>query len=218
MMAIIRIQKIMILSGLEREAAGYLMFMGLLSVFVAAVYIIRIGNYKRMLAYSSIENMGLIAVGLSLGNGAIPAVFIQAAGHSFSKAAFFLTSGNILKRYDAREISAVSGMMKSDRTTAWLWIGSFVMISAIPPSPLFFSEFKILRVMFAAGLWPQAAALLLLLTAVIYGMSSAVFKMCFGEALVGAEKEKLSPLRYISQTAFIAILTLAGFILAAASI
>jgi hypothetical protein len=67
-------------------------------------------------------------------------------------------------------------------------------------------------------LWPQAAVMLLLLTAVIYGMASAVFKMCFGEALVGAEKEKLSPLRYISQTAFIAILTLAGFILAAASI
>jgi hydrogenase-4 component F len=110
MVAIIRILKIMDLAGLEKDAGFYLILMGLLSVFVAAVYIIRVGSYKRMLAYSSVENMGIIAVGLSLGGAAMPAVFIQAAGHSLSKAAFFLTSGNILKRYDTKEISAVWGI------------------------------------------------------------------------------------------------------------
>ena len=218
MLAIIRLQKIMTLSGLEKEAGAYLMLMGLLSVMVAGIYIIRVGNYKRMLAYSSIENMGIIAVGLSLGHEAMPAVFIQAAGHSLSKAAFFLTSGNILKRHDAKEISAVSGLLKSDSKTAWLWIASFVMISAIQPSPLFISEFKIVRLLFASGFWPQAAIMLLLLTAVVYGMAAAVFKMCFGEPLAGAEKMKLSPLRYITQGIFIAILTLAGLALAAASL
>jgi hydrogenase-4 component F len=218
MVAIIRILKIMDLAGLEKDAGFYLILMGLLSVFVAAVYIIRVGSYKRMLAYSSVENMGIIAVGLSLGGAAMPAVFIQAAGHSLSKAAFFLTSGNILKRYDTKEISAVRGLLKSDRVTGWLWIASFVMISAIPPSPLFISEFKILRIMFSRGMWPQALLMLLLLTAVIYGMATAVLSMCSGDAPEGAEKLQLNPARYVAQVTFITILALAGFMLAAATI
>jgi hydrogenase-4 component F len=218
MLAIIRIYHIMESAGLEKFASSLLMVMGLLSVFVAAVYIMRVGNYKRMLAYSSIENMGVIAAGISMGRPVFFAVMIQAAAHSFSKAAFFLTSGNILKRYDVKEIAPVTGLLRADPATAWLWMTCFAMISAMPPSPLFISEFYILRSMFLAGKWPLAAALLVFLTVIVYGMASAVIKMCFGEPPEGLSKQELGPARYLPQAALLAALIGAGFYLVFAKV
>jgi hydrogenase-4 component F len=206
MLAIIRVFAVMTAAGLESFASSYIMFMGLLSVFVAAVYIMRVGNYKRMLAYSSIENMGIIAVALSLGKQAFPYLLIQAAGHSLSKAAFFLTSGNILKRFGVKEISAVSGLMKSDNITAWLWLFSFVMIAGIPPSPLFISEFMLIRIMMQTHMWLQAAGLMMLLTVIIYGMASVVLKMCFGFSDSKTPDIKLNAMRYVPQVVFILVL------------
>jgi hydrogenase-4 component F len=206
MLALIRIYMIMTAAGMERFASFYMMFMGLLSVFVAAVYLVRVGNYKRMLAYSSIENMGIIAVALSLGRAAFPAVLIQIAGHSLSKAAFFLTSGNILRKFGHKEITPVTGILKTDNKTAWLWILSFVMVAGIPPSPLFISEFLIIKEMLIKTMWPQAVLLLVLMTIVIYGMASAVFKMCFGQPPQGITAGGFGPARYAPQAVFILML------------
>jgi hydrogenase-4 component F len=215
MLAIIRVYAVMTAAGLENFASSYIMFMGLLSVFVAAVYIMRVGNYKRMLAYSSIENMGIIAVALSLGKPAFPFLLIQAAGHSLSKAAFFLTSGNILKRFGVKEISAVSGLIKTDNKTAWLWMFSFVMIAGIPPSPLFLSEFMLIRIMLHGKMWLQAAGLMILLTIIIYGMAAVVLRMCFGHSDPKTPGIKLAWTRYISQAVFIAVLLLMSLYLIA---
>lgn len=206
MLALIRLYSVMTAAGMERFASFYMMLMGMLSVFVAAVYLVRVGNYKRMLAYSSIENMGIIAIALSLGRAAFPAVLIQAAAHSLSKAAFFLTSGNVLRKYGHKEISSVSGMLKADSLTAWLWMLSFVMIAGIPPSPIFLSEFLIVRRMLAAGMWPAAALLLIMLTIVIFGMAAAVFRMCFGRPPQGITAGRFSRERYVPQAVFIFIL------------
>jgi hydrogenase-4 component F len=218
MLALIKIYAVMAAAGMERFASFYMMLMGFLSVFVAAVYLVRVGNYKRMLAYSSIENMGLIAIALSLGKEAFPALIIQAAGHSLSKASMFLTSGNVLGKYGSREISAVSGMLRADNKTAWLWIGSFVMVSGIPPSPVFISEFLIIKRMLFSGMWGQAVILLILLTIVIYGMASAVFKMCFGEQPDGVITGSQGYARYAPQAVFILILTAMTFYLTAAMV
>ena len=210
MLAIIRVFGIMEPAGLGQFASNYLMIMGLLSVFVAAVYIIRVGNYKRMLAYSSIENMGIMAVAVSLGKPAAAAVMIHALGHSLAKAAFFLTSGTILKRWGAKEISAVSGVLKTDRAAGWLWIVSFLMICAVPPSPLFFSEIKTLGVMFAKGMYAQAGLLMALLSVIIYGMANGVFKMAYGDKAHEKASDRYSVLRYAPQAALIALLFASG--------
>ncbi|MCE5300184.1 MAG: hypothetical protein LLG37_04845 [Spirochaetia bacterium] len=215
MLAIIRVYGIMEHAGMEKFASQFLMLMGILSVFVAAVYIMRVGNYKRLLAYSSIENMGIIAAGVSLGQAAMPAVLLQAGGHSLAKAAFFLTSGNILRRYGVKEISGVTGILKKDPVTGRLWIMAFVMISAMPPSPLFFSELAILGRMFASGMWVQAAIIMILLTVIIYGMASVVFKMAFGEPGANAVDERFSMMRYIPQAVFLTALVFGGFLLLA---
>lgn len=218
MLAIIRVFGIMEPAGLGKFASGYLMLMGLLSVFVASVYIIRTGNYKRMLAYSSVENMGIIAAAVSLGKPAFIAVLIHAAGHSLAKASLFLTSGTILKRWAVKEISGVTGVLKADPKAGWLWALSFLMIAAVPPSPLFFSELKIVSAMLSNGMYIQAAALIIMLTVIIYGMANAVFKMAFGSPAAGVSDAKLGILRYAPQVACLITLMAAGILIMAKGI
>ena len=73
--------------------------------------LIGINNYKRMLAYSSIENMGILIIGLALGGVASVAAIIHLIGHSLIKASFFLTSGNVLKIYSSKKIKSVTGII-----------------------------------------------------------------------------------------------------------
>ncbi len=210
LLIIIKILKIMKLGGLGEFASAFLMAMGALSVFVAAVYIIRVGNYKRMLAYSSIENMGLITISAALGGPAAFAAILHIAAHAFSKASLFMTSGNILKRYNTREINGVSGLLKADPKAAWSWIAGFILLCGIPPSPIFLSEFIMIKTMFEKGLWWMAVPIMLLLTIVIYGMASAIFRMSFGNAPKGISDEKFNAFNYAGQFIFIAALIWAG--------
>jgi len=210
MLVILRLLKVMKLGNMGSFAAVFMIAMGMLSVFVAAVYIIRVNNYKRMLAYSSIENMGIITICAALGGPAAFAAILHTAAHSLSKASLFVTSGNILKRYKTKEISGVSGILRSDPKAGWLWIGGFIMIAGIPPSPIFLSEFLMIRTMFEKGLWWLAIALMLLLTIVIFGMASAVFKMSFGNPTKNITDEKFNMLNYTGQIVFILILCIIG--------
>ena len=98
-----------------------------------------------MLAYSSIENMGILIIGLALGGVAAIASIIHLIGHSLIKASFFLTSGNILKIYSTKKIKSVTGLLDVDSKTGWLWVLSLIGIVAIPPSMLFISEFMIIK-------------------------------------------------------------------------
>ena len=97
-MVIVRVVKIMTLADCLDYARVMLLVMGFLSLFVTAVFIYHIKNYKRMLAYSSIENMGILAIGTALGGAAYYAVILHLIGHSLAKASFFLTSGNMVQK------------------------------------------------------------------------------------------------------------------------
>jgi hydrogenase-4 component F len=210
MLVIIRLLKVMKLGGLGDFASFFLMVMGVISVFVAAVYISRVGNYKRMLAYSSIENMGIISICCAIGGPANFAALLHAGAHSLSKASLFTTSGNILKRYNVKDIGKVSGLLQSDSKAGWLWILGFVTIAGIPPSPIFLSEFIMIKALLGRGLWWLAVVILILLTIVIYGMATAVFKMSFGSAQKDISTEKFGMTNYAAQIIFIAVLLVVG--------
>ena len=165
-----------------------LLVMGLLSLFITAVFVYHINNYKRMLAYSSIENMGILAIGTALGGVGMLAAMIHLIGHSLIKASFFLTSGNILEIYGTKKIKAVTGLLKTDRKTGWLWIASFIGIAAFPPSVLFISEFLMVKTVFMQKHFIICAVFLLLLTIIIYGLGKSVIKMAFS-----ANKEEQLP-------------------------
>lgn len=198
---IVNVFRVMVAANCDSYARIMLFVMGFVSLFVTAVFVYHINNYKRMLAYSSIENMGILAIGTALGGVGMLAAMIHLIGHSLIKASFFLTSGNILELYGTKKIKSVTGLMKSDRKTGWLWVASFLGIAAFPPSVLFVSEFFIVKTMFLKGHYLLSGLFLLLLTIVLYGLGKAVIKMAFSspkESEVNTEK-KLSWTMYAPQ-------------------
>lgn len=186
---ILRVFNLLIIADCA-DYAGIVMFvMGFLSLFVAAVFIYHINNYKRMLAYSSIENMGILIIGTALGGVGMFAAIIHLIGHSLIKASFFLTSGNILHIYGTKKIKKITALLKTDNKTGWLWILSFLGITAFPPSVLFISEFLMIKSMFLQKHFVLALLFVLLLTIVLFGLAKAVIGMSYGEISQQKEEE-----------------------------
>ena len=194
---ILNVFRVMVLAGCDSYARIMLFVMGFMSLFITAVFVYHINNYKRMLAYSSIENMGILAIGTALGGVGMLAAMIHLIGHSLIKASFFLTSGNILEIYGTKKIKSITGLMKTDKKTGWLWALSFLGIVAFPPSVLFISEFLMVKTMFLKGHFIMCAMFLLLLTIVLYGLGKAVIKMCFSAPAHETEPVKLSWTMYL---------------------
>jgi hydrogenase-4 component F len=144
-----------------------LLVLAFATLAVAAILLVGQRDYKRMLAYSSMEHMGLIALGAAIGSRlAIAAVLLHMAGHGLAKTVAFLGTGHILHRHGSTEIAAVRGLA----TRAPLLAGTFglavLALLGFPPAALFASELGIARAGTIAGLgWAIAAAFLLALLA-----------------------------------------------------
>ena len=146
-----------------------LVIVGLLSLVVAASLLLSQRDYKRMLAYHSVEHMGLIALGAAAGSPlAIAAVLLHILGHGIAKGVLFLASGEILLVEGTSEIEHVPrAAQPSARPRGHLRVRSG-RAPGLPPFSLFVSELNMLRAEFAAGLgW--AAGLSLVCMAVIFG-------------------------------------------------
>lgn len=215
-LVIVRVLKIMEIANCTDYARLMLFVMGFLSLFVTTVFVYHIKNYKRMLAYSSIENMGILAIGMALGPVAYYAVVLHLIGHSLAKASFFLTSGNILELFDSKRIKSVSGIVNADSKTGWLWIASFLAICAFPTSVLFISEFLVIKAMILQKHYVLCVLFVLLLTIILFGIGRVVIKMTFGELsedkakLIEENKKKVSLWMYIPQVIMLVIVFVMG--------
>lgn len=121
-----------------------LIIFGMVSLFVAAFSIVTARNYKRVLAYSSIEHAGIMALGFGFGGiGALAAV-LHMVYHSLIKPSLFFTTGNILIKYHTARIARVSGTMKIiPITTMLLFVGLFA-VTGCPPFGMFITEITIM--------------------------------------------------------------------------
>lgn len=194
LLPLIRMQAVMNSAGQGMVASKLFIAMGMLSVFVAAVFIIKIKNFKRLLAYSSIENMGIILIAFALGQTAAKAGIIHVMGHSLVKATLFLTAGNIYHLYANKDYTKCSGLLSRHPGSAWLWILGFVFIVGLPPSPLFFSEFFIAIGLLGSGQYLLLGIWVLLLAVITYGLGKAVLSISMGK---GQERAKLPFLSYL---------------------
>lgn len=178
---ILNVYKIIVAAG-DTYFANIMMFvMGFLSLFVTSVFLYHTSNYKRMLAYSSIENMGILIIATSLGGIAYYAAILHLIGHSLIKASFFLTSGNILELFESKRIKSIKALNEVDKKTAWLWIASFLGICAFPPSLLFISEFLIVKEFLIQKHYILCILFLFFLTIILFGMGKVIFNMVYGE-------------------------------------
>ncbi len=209
-LVILRYTKLMDLAGLFKYAHVLLLVMGILSICITAVYVFKIVNYKRMLAYSSIENMGIMAIGISVGGVGVFAAILHLIAHSLIKSSFFMTAGNILHTYKTKEVLKVQGLLESDKISGWLWIFCGVFILGIPPSPIFFSKFLILKQLFVGKHFVLAGIFSLLITVVAYGIIRAVIKMSFSPSNLNNET-KLPLRNYLPQICLLSCVLILGF-------
>jgi hydrogenase-4 component F len=211
LLGILRVYRIMDLAGQGAPARTLLLVMGFLSLFVCAVFIIRNRNYKRMLAYSSIEHIGLVAIGTGLGGAGVFAAMLHLVAHSLGKASLFLTSGNILADFRTKEVGGVRGLIRLDPLTGGLWIAGFLAVSAFPPFPAFLSELRMAGALLAGGRVWLLVAFLLLLTIILGGMGHTVLQMTFGRpdpAL--APPPRIPASNYVPQLLFLVVLAVLG--------
>ena len=162
-------------------ASELLVIAGLLSMGLSGVFIMHQPDYKRMLAYSSVEHMGILATGIGLGGPAIAGAMLHAICHSLVKSSLFLLSGNILSVFGTKKVEKVSGLLKSMPLTATLWLAGFLAITGTPPFGTFISEFVILRSALVTRSWVAAGLYLLFLIVVFVGMLTIFMQMALGK-------------------------------------
>ena len=180
-LGILRAYQIMAAAGQADFAQGLLVGFGLLSMGVGAAFIIRQADYKRMLAYSSVEHMGILAVGVGVGGAATFGALFHAVNHSLAKGLLFLVAGNILAAYKTTATRGVRGMLRVLPVSGPLWVAGFLAISGSPPFGSFLSEFTILQASIVRGQAAVAALYLALLAIAFVGMAAVFFRMAQGE-------------------------------------
>ena len=185
--AIARFREIM-----PAEIAGFcdasMIFFGILSVAVAAVFMVRQTDFKRLLAYSSVEHMGLIVILFALfmrtpADLLLLALFAHIVFHSLTKTMLFQTAGNLLLAFGTRAIASVQGLGVSMKGHAALWIVGVLFICGMPPSVLFASE---LGLVVSAPLW-MSALVLALLFVVFAAMMKVALAMTMGRPVAKTE-------------------------------
>ncbi len=179
---ILRVLQVCGAAGLGSYAGGMLIVFGLLSIAVAAAFLLAQSDYKRMLAYSSVEHMGILALGVGLGGSAAFGSLFHAVNHSLVKAMLFLLAGNILAAYRTKTARDVTGLLGRVPVTGALWVAGLFAIAGSPPFGAFTSELLILRGALEQGRFAIAALYLGLLTLAFVGMAGTMTRMAQGEA------------------------------------
>lgn len=204
-------------AGLADFTSGILLLFGLFSVLTAALFMLGQRDYKRMLAYSSIEHMGILAMGAGLGPAGLFASLLGAVSHSLTKAGLFFTSGNVLAAEKTKRISEVRGLWRRAPGVAALWLAGFFLITGLPPSGVFLAKFLVLREALAAGHYWLAGAFLFFLAVLFAGMARFFISMTFGERepREGEKPYACPPGMLLPAAAFFALVALLGLYLPA---
>jgi hydrogenase-4 component F len=188
--AILRFKPVVDLAAGPDFAQRLLLALGLLSLGVAAAFLWAPRNYKRMLAYSSVEHLGLVCLGLGFGGawGTVGAV-LHIANHALAKSVLFLLAGRIRLAYGTADIAAVRGLARSMPVTGRGFLLALLALLGLPPFGLFVSELMILGAGIQAGYAGLTALAFGLLVIAFAGILRAAHRMLYtaGRADLPAE-------------------------------
>jgi hydrogenase-4 component F len=169
-------------------AAGELAFVrevmvviGLLSMAVAGVFMARQQDFKRLLAYSSVEHMGILVLGMGIGGAAVFGVLLHLVNNGLTKGVLFLSAGNIHRAYGSKLTTHVSGALRRVPVSGALFLAGFFAVTGSPPFGVFLSEFIILRAAVDTDQFLIAGLFLALLFVVFVGMGATVLSVVQGE-------------------------------------
>ena len=177
LLAILRFYQVCLASGDAQFARSLLVLFGLLSIGVACAFMVRQGDYKRLFAYSSIENMGIIAVGFGLGGGGVYGALLHSVNHSLCKAGLFFVAGNVLREFGTTSARDVRGVLHRLPASGVIMMALFFAIGGTPPFGPFISELIIFRSAISAPDAWVGVLFLVLLAVAFLGMAGVLLPM-----------------------------------------
>jgi len=179
-LAILRVYMICRASGEAEFAREIMIFIGLLSMAVAAVFLVRQRDFKRMLAYSSVEHMGILVLGVGIGGLATYGALLHLINNGLTKGVLFLSAGNIHRAYGSKLIDHVRGALHRVPLSGALFLAGFLAITGSPPFGPFVSEFTIVSAAIGQSQFLIGSLFLLLLAIVFIGMGATVLSVVQG--------------------------------------
>ena len=186
-LAILRVYQIC-QAGTEAEFARHiLVFMGLLSMAVAAVFLVRQRDFKRMLAYSSVEHMGILVLGVGVGGPAVYGALLHLINNGLTKGVLFLSAGNIHRAYGSKITDDVRGAIRRVPLSGALFLAGFLAVTGSPPFGPFVSEFTIVSAALGGGQFLAGGLFLLLLGVAFVGMGATVLAVVQGTPAEGTK-------------------------------
>lgn len=190
-LAFLRVYHIALAAGEAIFIQRILLFMGLLSMAVAGLFMVGQRDFKRMLAYSSVEHMGILMIGLGIGAPALFGTMLHVMTNGLTKGGLFLSAGNIHRSYNSKSTDVVQGALRRLPLSAGLFLAGFMAITGSPPFGPFVSEFSILNGAFSTGNYLVAGLFLFFLLVVFIGMGQTVLTV-----VQGSVPAELPPTRY----------------------
>jgi hydrogenase-4 component F len=181
--AILRVRGVVDAAGAGDIADMTLLAIGLFSMVVAALFLLGTPDFKRMLAYSSVEHMGILCVGAALGTAGIAAALFHVWNNSLTKGSMFLTAGNMRRAAGSSRMEDVRGMSLVTPVSSALFVIGMFAVTACPPFGPFFSELAVIRASF--GAWYGAATVVFIacLLLAFCGMMRVTFGVAYGDPL-----------------------------------
>ncbi|MFM2481442.1 hydrogenase 4 subunit F [Celerinatantimonas sp. YJH-8] len=188
-----------------------LMIFGLLSVGVAAFLILVQRDMKRLLAYSSMENMGLIAFALGLGGPiGVFAAMLHTLNHSLAKTLLFCGSGNVLLKFGSRDMTVVKGILRVTPFTGALLAGGALALGGVPPFNVFLSEMMTVTAGIHSGHWILILILLAFLTVVLAGLVRMIVLSVLGKAPENVARGELGWLTTVPMAVLLVMMVIMG--------
>jgi len=167
-------------SSFPRDA---LLAFGVASLLLAALYVFGQRDVKRLLAYSSVEHMGILAIGVSFGAPvALAGVMLHVLAHAAAKGNAFMGAGVLVVKFGSKRISALRGGLDLLPWSGPLFLLAVFALSAMPPSGIFRSEFQIVYGGLGSGNYAAAAVLIVLVTVAFFGLTASATQMLFTPA------------------------------------
>ncbi len=183
--AILRVRTVVAAAGQGAIADRTLIAIGLFSLVVAALFLLGTRDFKRMLAYSSVEHMGILALAAGLGAPGLWAALFHVWSNSLTKGSLFLSAGNIRRAAGARTMDEVGGMAALTPVSAGMFVAGMFAVTALPPFGPFFSELRIVRASFGPnGNMVAGIVFLGCLLFAFFGLTRVVFAIVDGRPRV----------------------------------
>ncbi len=178
--AILRVRAVVGAAGEGVIADRTLLAIGLFSMLVAGLFLLGTRDFKRMLAYSSVEHMGILGIGAALGSAGIAAALFHVWSNSLTKSSLFLSAGNIRRAADSPSMDEARGMAVLTPYSTALFVAGMFAVTACPPFGPFFSELQVLRAAVASRHGIAIAIFLGCLLLAFCGMTRVVFAVVDG--------------------------------------